>query len=104
MLFRSQDKHERLNNLASILAGKYNNGLLGGVITNLKLGNYVDYQPGIITSLNFSPIQDSSWDLDKLLSFYIKVTVNFTLIHNVLPEFEANFINYGNENLPEAQD
>jgi hypothetical protein len=90
-------QHTKLNNLASILAGTYNNGLLGGIITKLKLGNYVDNEPGIITSLNFSPIQDSSWDLDNLLAFYIKVTVSFTLIHDMLPKYGAKFINSNNK-------
>ena len=93
-------QHAKLNNLSSILAGTYNNGLLGGIITNLKLGNYVDNQPGIITSLNFSPIQEASWDLDKKLAYYIKVSINFTLIHNMLPKYGAKFINYDNKSNP----
>jgi hypothetical protein len=81
-------KHCQLSGLASTLAGKYNdNGLLGGIITRLKLGNYVNDQPGIIKNLTFSPIQDSSWDLDKKLAFYIKVNFGFTVIHNFLPQY-----------------
>jgi hypothetical protein len=88
-------KHCQLSELASTLAGKYqepnsetNSGaLLGGIITRLKLGNYVNDQPGIIKNLTFAPIQDSSWDLDKKLAFYIKVTFGFTVIHNFLPQY-----------------
>ena len=88
-------QHCKLSGLASTLAGKYNspdsntnNGaLLGGIITRLKLGNYVNNQPGIIKNLTFSPIQDSSWDLDKQLAFYLKVTFGFTVIHNFLPQY-----------------
>jgi hypothetical protein len=80
-------KHCTLSELASTLAGKYqNNLLLGGIITKLKIGGYVDYQPGIINNLTFTPIQDSSWDLDEGIAFYIKVTFGFTLIHNFLPQ------------------
>jgi hypothetical protein len=90
-----EQKHQKLNKLVSILAGKYggsNNILLGGIITKLKVGNYIDNQPGIINSLNFSPIQDGSWDLNDKLAFYIKVSFNFTVIHNFLPEYNQPFI------------
>jgi len=81
-------KHCLLSELASTLAGKYqDNLLLGGIITKLKVGNYINNQPGIITNLNFSPIQDSSWDLDAELAFYLKVSFGFTLIHNYLPQY-----------------
>ena len=87
-------KHCLLSELASVLAGKYqDNLLLGGIITKLKVGNYINNQPGIITNLNFSPIQDSSWDLDAQLAFYLKVSFGFTIIHNYLPQYtECGFI------------
>lgn len=91
-----KDNHTKLNQLVSILAGKYNGGLLGGIITYLKLGNYVDNQPGIITNLNFNPIEGSSWDLKGEVAFYIKVSLGFTLIHNNLPEFDSDFITVAN--------
>jgi hypothetical protein len=75
-------KHSTLNNLVSITAGNYTKGLLGGIITYLTLGNYIANQPGIITNINFKPIDQSSWDLDDKLAFYIDVTVSFTLIHD----------------------
>jgi hypothetical protein len=83
-----REKHCALSELASTLAGKYNeSNLLGGIITKLKVGNYVNNQPGIITSLTFNPIEGSSWDLDQGLAFYLKVTIGFTLIHNFLPQY-----------------
>jgi hypothetical protein len=89
-----KSKHQNLNKLASILAGQYNaEGLLGGVITNLTLGNYIANQPGIITNLSFNPIEGSSWDLDDKLAFYIKVSLSFTLIHSGLQQYGYNFIN-----------
>ena len=81
-------KHCLLSELASVLAGKYkDNLLLGGIITKLKVGNYINNQPGIITNLNFSPIEGSSWDLDAQLAFYLKVSFGFTIIHNYLPQY-----------------
>ena len=86
--------HQKLNTLASVLAGQYNSsGLLGGVITRLTVGNYVANQPGIITNLSFNPIEGSSWDLDDKLAFYIKVSFGFTLIHDGLQQYGYNFIN-----------
>jgi hypothetical protein len=61
---------------------------MGGIITRLKLGGYIDNQPGIITNLSFNPIQDSSWDLDQGLAFYLKVSFNFTVIHDFLPQYK----------------
>jgi len=85
-------KHTNLNTLVSILAGKYENNLLGGIITQLKVGNYVDNQFGIIDNLDFSIIDGSSWDLDDSLAFYIKVSFGFTVIHDFLPEYNKSFI------------
>ena len=86
-------KHTELKKLASILAGKYQNqNLLGGIITKIKIGNYVDNQYCIITNLKFDPIQDSSWDLDYSLAFYIKVSLSITVIHDFLPQHGESFI------------
>jgi hypothetical protein len=84
-----EKKHCTLSELASVLAGKYSdNGLLGGIITRLKVGGYINNQPGIINNLTFQPIQDSSWDLDSGFAFYLKVSFGFTVIHNFLPQFK----------------
>ena len=61
---------------------------MGGIITRLKLGGYIDDQPGIINNLSFNPIQDSSWDLDQGLAFYLKVSFGFTVIHDFLPQYK----------------
>ena len=83
------ERHCALSELASSLAGSYNEeGLMGGIITRLKLGGYIDDQPGIINNLSFNPIQDSSWDLDQGLAFYLKVSFNFTVIHDFLPQYK----------------
>jgi len=83
------ERHCALSELASSLAGSYNEeGLMGGIITRLKLGGYIDDQPGIINNLSFNPIQDSSWDLDQGLAFYLKVSFGFTVIHDFLPQYK----------------
>ena len=89
-----RDKHCKLSELASTLAGKYqapgtpsSGQLLGGIITILRLGQYVDNQPGIINNLEFSPVEGSTWDLDERLAFYLKVSFSFTVIHNFLPQY-----------------
>ena len=83
------ERHCALSELASSLAGSYNKeGLMGGIITRLKLGGYIDDQPGIINNLSFNPIQDSSWDLDQGLAFYLKVSFGFTVIHDFLPQYK----------------
>jgi hypothetical protein len=99
-----EQKHCDMSELASVLAGKYkDNLLLGGIITRLKVGRYINDQPGIITNLNFSPIQDSSWDLDKELAFYLKVSFGFTLIHNFLPQYgKCGFIDKRPDPIPET--
>jgi hypothetical protein len=99
-----EQKHCDMSELASVLAGKYqDNLLLGGIITRLKVGRYINDQPGIITNLNFSPIQDSSWDLDRQLAFYLKVSFGFTLIHNFLPQYgKCGFIDRQPDPIPET--
>jgi hypothetical protein len=88
-----QTGHARLSKLSSILAGQYNGNYLGGVISKVTVGNYLVNQPGIINSLNYSPVENSPWDLDAKLAQYIKVTFNFTVLHNFLPEYGQPFIN-----------
>jgi hypothetical protein len=99
-----EQKHCDMSELASVLAGKYqDNLLLGGIITRLKVGRYINDQPGIITNLSFSPIEGSSWDLDRELAFYLKVSFGFTLIHNFLPQYgKCGFIDRRPDPIPET--
>jgi hypothetical protein len=92
-------RHRALSELASVNAGTYNNGKLGGIITYLKLGNYlapnssqpnstpIVGEPGIITSFNISIPNDSSWDIDEQLAHYLTVDIGFSLIHNAQPQW-----------------
>jgi hypothetical protein len=93
-----RNRHRALYELASINAGSYNdkNGSggakLGGVITYLRLGNYLNSQgsyegePGIITNFSITIPNDASWDVDRQLAHYLTVDIGFKLIHNTRPE------------------
>ena len=96
-----RNRHRALYELASINAGSYNNNKLGGVITYLKLGNYlapnqlqpnghgtynITGEPGIITNFSITVPNDSSWDIDEQLAHYLTVDIGFKLIHNTRPE------------------
>jgi hypothetical protein len=105
-----RNRHRALYELASINAGSYydpavntsgGDQKLGGVITYLRLGNYlapkfktpnghdtwdITGEPGIITNFSITVPNDSSWDIDEQLAHYLTVDIGFKLIHNVRPE------------------
>lgn len=102
-----RNRHRALYELASINAGSYSagsnsNNKLGGVITYLRLGNYlapgfsapngnndgwkITGEPGIITNFSITVPNDASWDIDEQLAHYLTVDVGFKLIHNSRPE------------------
>jgi hypothetical protein len=106
-----RNRHRALYELASINAGSYYDPLqntsggdqkLGGVITYLRLGNYlapgfstpngngsewqITGEPGIITNFSITIPNDTSWDIDQQLAHYLTVDVGFKLIHNVRPQ------------------
>jgi hypothetical protein len=99
-----RNRHRALYELASINAGSYSKGTiskLGGVITYLRLGNYlapgfsipnghdtwnITGEPGIITNFSITLPNDASWDIDSQLAHYLTVDVGFKLIHNTRPE------------------
>jgi hypothetical protein len=87
--------------LAYALAGQYNeNNLLGGVITELTVGNYLRATPGIINNLQFNIVDGSPWDLDRKYAQYIKCTFQFTVIGNEVPVYE-NVVPTTTDPLPE---
>jgi hypothetical protein len=75
--------------LGYALAGQYSeNNLMGGVIIKLTVGNYLVDCPGIVNSMKFDIVDNSSWDLDKQYAHYLKVDFSFTVIGNQLPIYE----------------
>jgi hypothetical protein len=77
------EKHRALGQLAATTAGAYNNnGLLGGVILQVKLGNYLDNEYAILNSISYEIPDDSSWDINEKLAMYIRSNISLTIIHS----------------------
>ena len=77
------EKHRALGQLASTTAGAYNtNGLLGGVILQVKLGNYLDNEYAILNNISYEIPDDSSWDIDEKLAMYVRANISLTIIHS----------------------
>jgi hypothetical protein len=75
--------YTKLGELASSTAGAYNeNGLLGGVLIQLNVGNYIKNEYSILNNISYEIPDDSSWDIDNKLAMYVKATLSFTIIHN----------------------
>jgi hypothetical protein len=83
-------KHRALGQLASTTAGSYNNNnLLGGVILQLNVGNYIVGEYAILNSINYEIPNDSAWDVSSnaLLAMNINASFNFNIIHKQLPQY-----------------
>lgn len=85
-----RDKHKSLAALYSSTMGKYDNSKLGGILYKLKLGNYLNNEAGVITSLSYDVPNDSSWDIDEELAHNLNVSVSFRVIHDTRPEYSSN--------------
>ena len=83
------EKHRALGQLASTTAGAYNDGLLGGVILKVNVGNYLVGEYATLNSIAYSIPENASWDIadDALLSMYLDVNIDLTIIPNKLPEY-----------------
>lgn len=87
--------YDKLNFLASSLAPEYLDSLTSGYMTGniayITLGDYINDQPGIITSLTFDIPEDSPWEIERnqgsrrQLPHMIKVSLEFTPIHKFRP-------------------
>ena len=82
--------YRQLNVLASTIAPAYTSqGYMTGVLHQLRVGNYIWDQWGILQGLTYEITDESPWGIDipKQLPYYIKVTgVKFTPIHNFRPQ------------------
>ena len=89
--------HEQLNTLVSSLAPTYTAaGYMAGNIHKVTIGNYIEEQYGVISSINLEIMNESPWGIDagRQLPYYIKVTAKFTPIHKSRPEYNVGqFIN-----------
>lgn len=88
------EKHRALGQLAATTAGSYNNNeLLGGVLLNVELGNYLNKEYAILNNISYEIPDESSWDLDEKLAMYLKVNVSLTIIHKDLPGYKVPEVN-----------
>ena len=84
-------KHRELGQLASVTAGSYkNNVLLGGVLIKINMGNYLVGEYATLNNVSYSIPDDASWDIadDALLSMYLDVSFNLTIVHKDLPRYQ----------------
>jgi hypothetical protein len=86
--------YDKLNFLASSLAPEYldslTSGYMCGNMAYITLGDYINDQPGIITSLTYDIPEESPWEINRedtlrQLPHMIKVSINFTPIHKFRP-------------------
>lgn len=106
------NNYKRLNQLMWSTAPSYSTdsvaGLMRGVITYVTIGNYFDGMPSIIKNVNITPIGDMGWDINRNIdgtpidesdTTYVgqlprglKVQVDFTPLHNFVPQYGEPFI------------
>jgi hypothetical protein len=86
--------HENLKKLQQGAAGAYSQNRLGGVLTEIKLGGYLNYDPCIISSMGVSIPNDASWDLmtegsdNSPLSMLLEVNFNIIIIGKETPGYQ----------------
>jgi hypothetical protein len=98
--------YQKLNYLQSVMAPNYSTaGYMRGNIVQLTIGGYLYETPGVITSLDYSIPNDSTWEIGidtngnsdpsvKELAHRVEVKFGFKPIHNFLPEIiKPNLIN-----------
>lgn len=90
--------YQKLNYLQSTLTPNYSAaGYMRGNIHQLTIGGYFYETPGVITSLNYTMPENSTWEIGindegsfdptvKELTHRIEVQVNFKPIHRFIPE------------------
>jgi hypothetical protein len=101
--------YQKLNYLISSMAPDYRDNLMRGNIAELTIGDFVLYQPGIITNFDMNIDEDSNWEIALQepeagqagtdadmheLPHLIKCNMTFIPIYNFLPRksAEAPFI------------
>lgn len=112
--------YNKLNALAWTVAPNYSSegssipGVMRGSIVKFTMGNYFRGMPSIIKGVQFSEIENMGWDINRYsdgqiiepidssdnidpaftgqLPKGIKVTVNFTPLHNFVPQYGEPFI------------
>jgi hypothetical protein len=86
-------KHDELKKLQKSSAGAYLNNRLGGVISTVKLGHYLNYAPCIITNLKITIPNEASWDWginnddgdEQAYAMLLEADFSITVIGNEIP-------------------
>ena len=89
--------YTKLNYLASTLAPYYSSeGYMSGNFHQITLGNWLNRQPGFISSIDLTIPDDSPWEVNLLnnentqqLPHMIEVKVKFTPIHRFRPSIQT---------------
>ena len=106
--------YKKLNALAWSVSPSYSDiGLMRGVITNFTMGDYFRKMPILIKGVDYSQINDMGWEINRDAdgdvwartdNYYtgqlpkgIKVSLQFTIIHNYVPKVGVEFIGYDPE-------
>lgn len=103
--------YQKLNQLINTVAPFYStatksgagvSGLLTGTITEVTMGDYWKKMPVLVNSISYTPISDMGWDIgrnvdgtartNEQLPKGIKVSMNFTIVHNYTPQYGSDFI------------
>lgn len=95
--------YQKLNYLASNLTPDYSgNGYMRGPMMRLTVGGYLYSQPGFITNLTYTVDENSPWEIGiddfnadsdnsvKELPHVIRVSMNYTPIHDFTPRKQTN--------------
>ena len=103
-----QPMYQKLNYLMSNMMGDYNKGIMRGPMSRMTVGNWLDRQPGVITSLTYKVTNDSPWEIamdepeggssvkQLILPHIVEVSLTFLPIgtqhegKNLLPQRSAN--------------
>jgi hypothetical protein len=113
---------QKLNTLASSTYGDYKQNKLRGTYHKVTIGDYLENQPCVITSLSYSIPDDSTWVIaldtqdptndngisrdEYTLPKYIDVSVTLDLIHNFLPKnsLSKSFFVLPNESIKNSKE
>jgi hypothetical protein len=95
--------YSKLNYLASLMAPDYTQGgFMRGNLVKITMGDYIIDLPGIIRGINFDFPDEGTWDIARtntgkkesdsyILPRLIEIkSINFTPIHNFIPQTVSN--------------
>ena len=73
--------YEKLNKLAGMTTPDFkDDGHMIGPVLKLRLGNYMNDEVGMISSLDFAIDDEFTWDINREEPMYIRVSVGYDII------------------------